>query len=241
MAVHQRSTSVSVLPFSPTGKEWQGFAVRVSQEWADTYEGFLDSGVPLLILHYEELEDPGALRSQLLKISNFLHVPIKSSVFECVVRRSQEFQLKVSAEGQDQLLKVKCSDPSATSECQVEPVKTIFTDNSKSFSVRVSQYPAGQVQSARDPMPISNSRSRLKSGSGSGSQPTAVLGQGQCSVSQRSVLSLSSRVSVPEFFLSVPASCAEGRCAALQPAATRRSGPSDSSRESRARAGARDT
>ena len=77
------------------GKEWQGFAMRHSQEWADTYQGFLEAGVPLLILNYDEMEDPNQLRSQLLKICSFLHVPIKSSVFECVVARSQEFDLKV--------------------------------------------------------------------------------------------------------------------------------------------------
>ncbi len=70
--------------------------MRRSQEWADGYQGVLEAGVPLLVLSYSELEDPGALRSQLLRISNFLHTPIKSSVFECIVRRSQEFHLKVS-------------------------------------------------------------------------------------------------------------------------------------------------
>ena len=71
--------------------------MRHSQEWADTYQGFLEAGVPLLILNYDEMEDESVLRGQLLKISNFLHVPIKSSVFNCVVARSQDFDLKVTA------------------------------------------------------------------------------------------------------------------------------------------------
>ncbi len=78
-----------------SGKEWQGFAMRHSQEWVDTYQGFLEAGVPLLIVTYEELEDPNQIRGQLLRITNFLHVPIKSSMFECVVNHSQEYALKV--------------------------------------------------------------------------------------------------------------------------------------------------
>ena len=50
--------------------------------------------MPLLIMGYEELEDPAQLRNQLLRISNFLHVPIKNSMFECVVTKSQEFHIK---------------------------------------------------------------------------------------------------------------------------------------------------
>ena len=69
--------------------------MRHSQEWADTYQGFLEAGVPLLILNYDEMEDAAQLRGQLLKITSFLHVPIKSSVFNCVIARSQEFHLKV--------------------------------------------------------------------------------------------------------------------------------------------------
>ncbi len=69
--------------------------MRHSQEWVDTYQGFLEAGVPLLIVTYEELEDPNQIRGQLLRITNFLHVPIKSSMFECVVNHSQEYALKV--------------------------------------------------------------------------------------------------------------------------------------------------
>lgn len=76
------------------GKDWENHVVRSSQEWFDFYLLYLNSGVPLLIMGYEEIHDPNQLRTQLLLISNFLHVPIRASVFECVMEKVHETDSK---------------------------------------------------------------------------------------------------------------------------------------------------
>ncbi len=77
-----------------SGRDWLRFVNQKAKEWADYYQVYLDAGVPLLIMGYEELEDTTQLRNQLLRISNFLHVPIKSSILDCVITRSQDFHIK---------------------------------------------------------------------------------------------------------------------------------------------------
>ena len=74
------------------GKTWHDYVDRKVLEWTSTYRTVLDSGIPVLIVGYEELLDPNQLRPQLLRISNYLHVPIKSSTLDCVIERAPEFE-----------------------------------------------------------------------------------------------------------------------------------------------------
>ena len=96
---HRTFTRTAILVrcyiFQPvSGKKWSQFASRKVREWTSTYRSVLDSGLPLLIIGYEELEDSSQLRTQLLRISNYLHVPIRSSVLDCVIERSHEFWVR---------------------------------------------------------------------------------------------------------------------------------------------------
>ena len=81
--------------FNP-GKAWSEFAWRHATEWTQIYTHSLDTPVPLLIIEYHDLNDLEATRSLLLRVSSFVHVPIRSSVLQCVVDRSSPL-LGVSA------------------------------------------------------------------------------------------------------------------------------------------------
>ena len=70
------------------GKEWAVFAWEHAKSWGDMYTHYLDTQVPSLIIEYYDLNDPEATSSLLLKVSSFLHVPIRSSVLQCVIDRA---------------------------------------------------------------------------------------------------------------------------------------------------------
>ena len=76
------------------GKEWLSFALQESHLWAQRYQQYLTSNKPLLILNYNELDDPNRIQNTILKITNFLHVPVKHSVLNCVVENSQSFHTR---------------------------------------------------------------------------------------------------------------------------------------------------
>ena len=76
------------LVFYCIGNEWVGFAWRHGNEWGTMYTHYLDTPVPLLIIEYYDLNNLEATRSLLLKVSSFLHVPIRSSILQCVVERA---------------------------------------------------------------------------------------------------------------------------------------------------------
>ena len=60
----------------------------------DRYQGYLDTKRPLLVVNYDQISDPAQIKTQLLRISNFLHVPIFHSRVDCLVERGDEFELK---------------------------------------------------------------------------------------------------------------------------------------------------
>jgi len=47
-----------------------------------------------MIITYEELEDRHTIQSQLLKLSNFLHVPVRKSAIQCIMQHANDFPLK---------------------------------------------------------------------------------------------------------------------------------------------------
>jgi len=77
-----------------TGKEWTEFAVQEGRQWAARYKRYVDTRYPVLIIIYNELEDRHTIQSQLLRLSNFLHVPVRKSALECIMRHVNNFPLK---------------------------------------------------------------------------------------------------------------------------------------------------
>ena len=76
------------------GKEWTEFAVQESQQWAARYKRYVDTRYPVLIISYNELEDRHTIQSQLLRLSNFLHVPVRKSALQCIMEYANAFPLK---------------------------------------------------------------------------------------------------------------------------------------------------
>ena len=76
------------------GSQWQSFVMEESKKWASRYRGYVESGHPLMVVNYEELVDRKQIQSNLLRFSNFLHVPIKHSSLQCIVETSGSFPLK---------------------------------------------------------------------------------------------------------------------------------------------------
>ena len=74
------------------GSDWPKFAVEAAKQWAEAYQVYLEASVPLLIMTYEEIHDAAQLRTQLLLISNFLHVAISASQFECILEKFDAFE-----------------------------------------------------------------------------------------------------------------------------------------------------
>jgi len=77
-----------------TDKGWRTFAVQESKEWAKSYRSYVDSGCPILVIKFDELDNHKQIQSQLLKFSNFFRVPVKHSTLECVMEKSDIFPFK---------------------------------------------------------------------------------------------------------------------------------------------------
>jgi len=76
------------------GKEWTEFAVREGRQWAVRYKRYVERRYPLLIIGYEELEDRHTIQTQLLRLSNFLRVPVRKSALQCIMQHANDFPLK---------------------------------------------------------------------------------------------------------------------------------------------------
>ena len=76
------------------GPDWSRFAKYEANAWVDRYQGYLDTKRPLLVVNYDQISDRMQMKMQLLRISNFLHVPIFHSRVNCLVERGHEFELK---------------------------------------------------------------------------------------------------------------------------------------------------
>jgi len=77
-----------------TGKEWTEFAVNEGRQWATRYKRYVDTRYPLLVIFYHEMEDRHTIQSQLLRLSNFLRVPVRKSALECIMQHANDFPLK---------------------------------------------------------------------------------------------------------------------------------------------------
>ena len=50
-----------------------------------------------MIVNYDQLSDPNQMKNELLRISNFFHVPVLHSKINCLVKRGHGFDLKPRA------------------------------------------------------------------------------------------------------------------------------------------------
>ena len=73
------------------------FALRESRMWADRYSRYFIGDKPTLIITYEELINPDLVQRQLLRISNFLQVPIRQSVLLCIADMAHDLPLRPHA------------------------------------------------------------------------------------------------------------------------------------------------
>jgi len=48
----------------------------------------------MLVISYDELEDRHTIQAQLLRMSNFLRVPVRKSALECIMQHANDFPLK---------------------------------------------------------------------------------------------------------------------------------------------------
>lgn len=76
------------------GKAWPVFALRESRLWADRYNRYFADDKPTMIIAYDELANPDTVQRQLLKITNFLQVPIRQSALMCTADAAQWLPLK---------------------------------------------------------------------------------------------------------------------------------------------------
>ena len=79
------------------GGDWPRFAKYESNAWVDRYNQYLQAKRPVMIVNYEQLKDPNQMKNELLRISNFLHVPVLHSKVNCLVQRGHDFDLKPRA------------------------------------------------------------------------------------------------------------------------------------------------
>jgi len=70
------------------------FAVHEGRLWATRYKRYIDTRYPLLVIFYNELDDRHTIQSQLLRLSNFLRVPVRKSALECIMQHANDFPLK---------------------------------------------------------------------------------------------------------------------------------------------------
>jgi len=77
-----------------TGKEWTQFALHEGRQWAARYKRYVDTRHPVLVIFYSELEGRHTIQSQLLRLSNFLRVPVRKSALECIMQHANDFPLK---------------------------------------------------------------------------------------------------------------------------------------------------
>jgi len=77
-----------------TGKEWSEFAVQEGRQWAMRYKLYVERRHPVMIVSYNELEDRHTIQPVLLRLSNFLRVPVRKSALECIMRHANDFPLK---------------------------------------------------------------------------------------------------------------------------------------------------
>ena len=61
--------------------------------WAERYHDYIKYGKPLIIINYDDLNDPDQVKRQLLHISHFVHVPIRQSVLDCLVEKAADIDL----------------------------------------------------------------------------------------------------------------------------------------------------
>lgn len=73
------------------GKEWEHFAWSEASSWFQRYQLYLDSNIPLLIIKYDELNDPNQVQRKLLLISHFLRVPVDNDVLLCLTERANDY------------------------------------------------------------------------------------------------------------------------------------------------------
>jgi len=76
------------------GKEWMQFAMQEGRQWASRYKRYISTRYPLLIIGFEELEDRHTIQTQLLRLSNFLRVPVRRSAVQCIMQHANDFPLK---------------------------------------------------------------------------------------------------------------------------------------------------
>lgn len=76
------------------GKEWSEFAMQEGRQWAVRYKRYVDTRYPVLIINYGEIEDRHTIQSLLLRLSNFLRVPVRKSALQCIMQHANDFPLK---------------------------------------------------------------------------------------------------------------------------------------------------
>ena len=79
---------------SDAGKEWTEFAVEEGRRWAARYKRYVNTRYPVLIISYDELHDRHTVQSQLLRLSNFLRVPVRRSAVQCIMHHANDFPMK---------------------------------------------------------------------------------------------------------------------------------------------------
>jgi len=76
------------------GNDWKSFAMSEGKLWATRYANYVNSRQPILVILYDELEDQRQIQTQLLRLSNFVRVPIKHSALQCIMKHADQFPLK---------------------------------------------------------------------------------------------------------------------------------------------------
>jgi hypothetical protein len=76
------------------GNVWKQFAVEEGKRWGARYANYVNSRRPVMVIFYEELEDKRQIQTQLLRLSNFVRVPVKHSALQCIMKFASQFPLK---------------------------------------------------------------------------------------------------------------------------------------------------
>jgi hypothetical protein len=76
------------------GNDWKQFALEEGKRWATRYANYVVSRHPVMVILYEELEDRRQIQTQLLRLSNFVRVPVKHSALQCIMKFASQFPLK---------------------------------------------------------------------------------------------------------------------------------------------------
>lgn len=76
------------------GPNWKSFAISHGNKWEALYRSYFSvKKLPTLIIHYDMLLNPEDMRSELIKVANFFHFPVWSTIEDCVVGGNLDYTL----------------------------------------------------------------------------------------------------------------------------------------------------